>query len=178
MTHRQPAAIAALLALAALVPATAARAQDASVNPRIAVIDVQEVTTASAAGKAAFAQLEAFGKQRQDDLQRRREEAQRLQAQIGGGQSLSAGELAALQKQLEDKNIALQRAVDDAKREFGKKQEETLGQLERKVMPVISQLGKEKGYTLIFRKFDSGLIYVDQAIDITAEVIRRLDAAQ
>ena len=34
-------------------------------------------------------------------------------------------------------------------------------------MPVINQVGKELGYTLIFRKFESGLIYADEAIDIT-----------
>jgi len=34
------------------------------------------------------------------------------------------------------------------------------------------------GFTLIFRKFESGLIYADEAIDITPMVIQRLDAAQ
>ncbi len=34
-------------------------------------------------------------------------------------------------------------------------------------MPVINQVGKEQGYTLIFRKFESGLIYADEAVDIT-----------
>ncbi len=33
------------------------------------------------------------------------------------------------------------------------------------------------GYTLIFRKFESGLIYADEAVDITKLVITRLDAA-
>ena len=45
------------------------------------------------------------------------------------------------------------------------------------MFPVINQVGKEGGYTLIFRKFESGLIYADEAIDITDEVIQRLDAA-
>jgi Skp family chaperone for outer membrane proteins len=44
-------------------------------------------------------------------------------------------------------------------------------------MPVINQAGKELGYTLIFRKFESGLIYADEAVDITDSIIKRLDAA-
>ncbi len=44
-------------------------------------------------------------------------------------------------------------------------------------MPVINQAGKDLGYTLIFRKFESGLIYADEAIDITTIIIQRLDAA-
>jgi Skp family chaperone for outer membrane proteins len=42
---------------------------------------------------------------------------------------------------------------------------------------VINQVGKDLGYTLIFRKFESGLIYADEAIDITSVVIQRLDTA-
>ncbi len=33
--------------------------------------------------------------------------------------------------------------------------------IDERVMPVINQVGKELGYTLIFRKFESGLIYAD-----------------
>ena len=52
-----------------------------------------------------------------------------------------------------------------------------LGQIDQRVMPVINQAGKDLGYTLIFRKFESGLIYADEAIDITSVIIQRLDAA-
>jgi Skp family chaperone for outer membrane proteins len=43
------------------------------------------------------------------------------------------------------------------------------------VFPIINTLGKEGGYTLIFNKFQSGLVYADEAIDITDLVIQRLD---
>ncbi len=52
-----------------------------------------------------------------------------------------------------------------------------LKQIDERVMPVINQAGKDLGYTLIFRKFESGLIYADEAIDITGVIIQRLDAA-
>ena len=52
-----------------------------------------------------------------------------------------------------------------------------LAQIDQRVMPVINQVGKDLGYTLIFRKFESGLIYADEAIDITSVVIQRLDTA-
>ncbi|HXO20202.1 MAG TPA: OmpH family outer membrane protein, partial [Thermoanaerobaculia bacterium] len=55
--------------------------------------------------------------------------------------------------------------------------DDVLGAIDQRVMPVINQVGKEQGYTLIFRKFESGLIYADEAIDITDLVIKRLDAA-
>ena len=41
------------------------------------------------------------------------------------------------------------------------------------LVEVLSDLG----YTMIFRKFESGLIYADEAIDITNVVIQRMDTA-
>jgi len=49
---------------------------------------------------------------------------------------------------------------------------------EKRVLPVINQVGKEKGYTLIFNKYAPGmLVYADDAVDITASVVQRLDSA-
>ena len=44
-------------------------------------------------------------------------------------------------------------------------------------MPIIDQIGKEQGLTLIFNKFQSGLVYADDTVDITDEVIRRFNTA-
>ena len=40
-------------------------------------------------------------------------------------------------------------------------QKKELAELERRVFPVINQVGKEKGFTLIFNKFQSGLVYAE-----------------
>jgi outer membrane protein len=82
-----------------------------------------------------------------------------------------------MQKQYEDKEIYLRRFQDDATRELNKKRDEILAQIDKQVMPVINQVGKEMGFTLIFRKFESGLIYADETVDITNTIIERLDAA-
>lgn len=178
--HLTRAAVATcLMALIALVPATAARAQEASANARIGVVDTEKILLASATGKAALAQLKALQERLESEARGRQEEIKSLQGRVSSGpQSLPAGEFASLQKQLEEKTIALKRFQDDATRDLNRKRDEILAAIDQKVMPAINQLGKEKGYTLIFRKFESGLIYADEAIDITAEVIQRVDAAQ
>ena len=53
---------------------------------------------------------------------------------------------------------------------FAKLQEELLG--------VVAQIGKEKGFNLIFDLGKSGAAYWNPAIDITAEVIKRYDASK
>ena len=67
--------------------------------------------------------------------------------------------------------------LGDAERDVQKRRQDEIEKIETAVFPIINGLGKEGGYTLIFNKFQSGLVYADDAVDITNEVIKRLDAA-
>jgi outer membrane protein len=178
------AAVAGLLGLAlAGLPAAAQKAAAPAAAPaasgpiRIAVIDTEKILLSSNAGKKAVADLKKLQDQREKELGARAQELKDLQAKLNDGRlSLAQDKLADLSKQYEEKEIALRRAQDDATRELTKKRDEMLASIDDKVMPVINQVGKELGYTLIFRKFESGLIYADDGVDITNVVIQRIDA--
>lgn len=173
-------------AQAAAAPAGAAPAAGTAVPaatgvpgamPRIAVIDTEKILLSSAAGKKAIAELKKAQEAKETELRAKNQEIKDLQDKLQQGRlSLAQDKLADLEKQLEDKSIMFKRLSDDATRDLNKKKDELLGSIDEKVMPVINQLGKEQGYTLIFRKFESGLIYADEAVDITQSVIQRLDA--
>jgi outer membrane protein len=167
-------ALAGIPAAAQAAPATAPAAGG---SPRIAVIDTEKIMLSSNAGKKAVADLKKLQEQREKELVAKAQELKDLQAKINDGRlSLAQDKLADLSKQYEEKEIALRRAQDDATRELTKKRDEMLAAIDEKVMPVINQVGKELGYTMIFRKFESGLIYADDGIDITNAVIQRIDA--
>ncbi|HKI04770.1 MAG TPA: OmpH family outer membrane protein [Thermoanaerobaculia bacterium] len=174
-------AVAGLLALA--VSAAPASAQQAAAAPaagpiRIAVIDTEKILLSSTAGKKALADLKKLQEAKETELRSRAQELKDLQTKISEGRlSLAQDKLADLSKQYEEKEISVRRLQDDATRELTKRRDEMLGQIDQRVMPVINQAGKDLGYTLIFRKFESGLIYADEAIDITNVIIQRLDAA-
>jgi len=165
-------------AFACLVAAGAlpALAQGGADDLKIAVIDTDEVVRASAAGKQAMTELDALRQRKTTEGEAMTQQIQDLQKRLTEGRlSLSEEKLAELQKEYEDKAIALRRFEDDANRELTKKRQEVLSALDSKVMPVINAYGAEQGYDLIFRKFDSGLIFASDAVDITDEIIRRVD---
>lgn len=177
MVSKAFSALGLALALGLAAGPTPADAQAGSM--KIGVIDVQRIITESATGKAAIAKLEEFGKEQQERLKSRRDAIEQLRTRITEGQlSLSEDKLADLRKELETKTIELRRASDDAQRELSERQEVELKGIENKVMPIIRQVGQEGGYTLIFRKFESGLVFATDEIDITVSIIQRLDAAQ
>ncbi len=143
---------------------------------RVAVIDVQRVLANSAAGKAASDKL----KKMQDDRVARAkaldDEIQKLDSDINSKKlSLSEDKIGDMQKQLSDKKIAAQRFAQDAEREMGEARDRELLALENKIKPVIDQIGKEQGLAAIFNKFESGLVYASEAIDITDTVIKRFN---
>jgi outer membrane protein len=163
-------------AAAAQTPApTAAPAAPASAA-RIGVLNVDRLVQESALGKEAFGRIKKIAdlkKEDSDKLQKElREIEQKLQAQ---GQSLAEDRREALQKQYQEKAIAYKRFQDDANRELEQAQKKELAQLEQRVFPVINQVGKERGFTLIFNRMQSGLVYADETVDITDEVIRRFN---
>lgn len=162
------------LAVAALaIPAFAQNAPQ-----RMAVIDVQKVLQSSTAGKAAYERLKKMQDDRVARAQKMDEEAKALENDINTKKlSLSEDKLTEMAKQLSDKKIAMQRYAQDADREVGEARDKELAALEVKIKPVIDAIGKEMGLAAIFNKFESGLVYASDAIDITDSVIKRFDTA-
>jgi len=173
--HRLTRALPVLVLLAATFAAVPAAAQEL----KIGIIDTERVLLQSETGKAALARLRELQQQKQAEIAGVQKEAEDLRTRISEGRlSLAEETLADLQQQLEEKGIALRRMQDDAGRELNKRRDEVLAEVDRKVMPIIQQVGKEQGYSMLFRKFESGLIYADESVDITAEIITRVDAGQ
>ena len=146
---------------------------------RVAVIDVQKVLTQSTAGKAAYDKLKKMQDEKMAQAKSMDDELRKLDSEISTKRlSLSEDKLADMQKQLADKRISMQRYAQDAEREIGEARDRELLALENKIKPVIDALGKEMGLAAIFNKFESGLVYASEAIDITDTVIQRFNAAQ
>ena len=162
------------LALVAGLPSAAAFAQ----TGKVAVIDVQRLVTNSVAGKEALARLKKLQDEKIAEGKAKNDEVDALRKRLNEGRlSLADDKISELEKQLEEKVTGLRRFQEDAEREFNKSREATFGEIERRVFPVIEQVGKEGGYTFIFNKFQSGLLYADDAADITNQIIQKFDAA-
>ncbi len=157
----------------------AAVATPAAAQVTVAVIDVQRVVTESDPGKEVMQRLRGITDSKAQEGQRLQQELSELQEQFNKQRfTLSEVKQAEMSKQIEDKQIAIRRFQDDAQREVADAQRRELGGLEERIMPIINEVGQERGLTLIFNKFQSGLVYADEAVDITDEVIQRFNRVQ
>ena len=145
---------------------------------RVAIIDVQRVLTQSTAGKATAERLKKLREDQTAKAKAMEEELRKLDADINSKRlSLSAEKLAEMQKQLSDRQINMQRFGQDADRDFGVARDRELAALDGKIQPVIDALAKEMGIAAVFNKFESGLVWASDAIDITDTVIKRFNDA-
>lgn len=164
------AAVAAVLALVAL-PGVA------SAQTKVGVVDAQRLVTDSVAGKAALARMRKIQEEKVAEFKTKQDEIDQLRRRLSEGRlSLAEDKITELEKELEDKGTAFRRFQEDAERDFKKLQEQTFADIEKKVAPIIDEIGREGGYSLIFNKFQSGLVYADEATDLTDQVIQRFDA--
>ena len=168
-----------LLVVASLLPAVGRTedVQHAQPLPKIAIIDTEQVLLGSQAGKQALADLKRLQETKEAEGRDKASKLKDLQTRLAETRAgLSQPEIEELTRQIEGLTNDLRSFQDAASRELNQRRDGMLGSIDQQVMPVINQIGKEQGYTLIFRKFESGLIYADDSIDITATVIQRLDS--
>ncbi len=145
---------------------------------QIAVIDVQRLLSESRAGQEALDKLRALGQQKQTAIEVKQTEITDLRRQLEEGRlSLSEERQLELEKGLQDRLIELRRLQDDAERELQQERATAFGRIEERVIPLIATVAQERGYILVFNKFQSGLLFARDEVDITDAILERFDAA-
>lgn len=166
----------ALLGMAILILAGAATAQQAPL--RIAVIDLDRLVGESVVGRQLQDKLEEFQRQVQAEGKQLADKARATQKLIAdGANSLSEDRLAELQKDYEDKTIAIRRFQDDKQRQGQKMQDEGLKKIETDLRPIFDLVQEEGDYDLILNRVPGVVVMASERVDITARVLELYDAA-
>ena len=83
---------------------------------------------------------------------------------------------AQLDKDIEKLQRDIQFAQQNAQAEYTDLQNELQGEFQKRLVPVIDEVAKEKGLYAIYSIADSGAAYVHPGLDLSAEITKRLDA--
>jgi outer membrane protein len=146
---------------------------------KFAYINIQRVANESAEGKAATARVKALNDKKVAELGEKNKALQANQDKLAkSGSVLSDVARGQLEKEIERQQVEIQRFTQDAQAEVQELQQELQAQFQQKLVPIIESVGKEKALHMIFSQIDSGLVWADTGLDITADVIKRFDAAK
>ncbi|MFN8005888.1 MAG: OmpH family outer membrane protein [Terriglobia bacterium] len=147
---------------------------------KIGLINVMKVMAECSEGKQTLGDFQKKVELKKSELEKKTQEIQELQKQLQSqSRTLNDESRAALAKNIETKSTELQRAQDDAQKEFGALQNEILQKLGNKIAPVVQQYAKDNTFSIIVDSSNqnSQVIYFDPAIDITDDIIKKVDAS-
>lgn len=144
---------------------------------KVGVMNVQKVLVTSVSGKAA---KEKFDQKMQDLQSKFKAEEQELvdmQGEIEKKSSAWSEETKQLKvREFQKKRRELQEKSEDARFELKTLQDKELAPILKALEGVVDTYGKNNGFTLILDS-KAGVIYFSDAVDITDQLVKELDAA-
>lgn len=145
---------------------------------KVAVVDIQRVAAESAEGKASTAKVQALHQQKTQQLTEMNKKLQAEQQKLQQ-QSLVMNEQARaqLEREIDRQQKEIQRFSQDAQEEVQILQADLQQTFHRKLMPILESIAKERGLHLLFSAQDSGLVWLEPGLDLTADVVKQLDAS-
>ena len=161
-------------AAAAQAPAQASLTQAA--DSRVAFFSPQRAFVESAAGKAARTKLLSMQAEKAKEIELRN---RRLQAEKDALQQtapvLDAAARLQREQEIERFQVDLQRFTEDAQSEFLGVQKAVENSFLERLRPALEFVAKEKRLAFVLDGDAGPLLWADPALDITAEVVARLD---
>jgi len=146
---------------------------------KIGVVNSPLILEKSVEGKRVIAQLQDRDKQYQAGIVKADEEIRLLQAKLNQQRlTLTEDAISQLTADLDRKQTDRKRLAEDAYANMDDLQKRLFKKVTDELGPIIEQIGKEKGLEIIFDLQRAGAAWFSPTIDITADVIKRYDAAK
>lgn len=147
-------------------------------NYKIGVVDLQYVLEKCEAGKAAIAKLQTEFKSLKEKLDKKKAAIDKLRQQLDK-QRLMLTQEAQIDKELEYKQKVqeFKTLYSTYQQKMQIKERQLREPIVKELEKVLKQYGKEKNFTLIIDKRNSGVVYNSPKIEITKEVIVKFNQA-
>jgi outer membrane protein len=146
---------------------------------KFAFINPQRIFQESTEGKAGLSRVQALIQKKQNEGADRQKklQADQQKLQTSGG-VMNETARATLEKDIEKQQVDGQRFQQDAQAEINELQTEIQNEFIKKVTPIIEAVAKEKGLQMVFDAGNAGFAWVEPGLDLTAEVIKKMDASK
>jgi Skp family chaperone for outer membrane proteins len=146
---------------------------------KIAFFNPQLVFQNSVDGKAAVTRVNALIQKKQtenaDKAKLLQGNQQKLQT---SGSVMNEAARTQLEKEIERQQKDAERFQQDAQAEINELQQEVQAEFVKKLSPIIDQIASDKGLQIVFNASESGISWAAPGLDLTLDVVKKLDAAK
>lgn len=146
---------------------------------KIAFFQPEVVFQNSTEGKAALARVQALVQKKQTENADKAKQLQANQQKLQtSGSVMNEAARSQLEKEIERQQKEAERFQQDAQAEINELQQEVQNDFVKKMSPILDQLAAEKGLHLVFNAGQSGISWAAPGLDLTPEVIKKLDGGK
>jgi outer membrane protein len=167
-----------ILAIPTLLLAAASAAAWAQSPPalKVGVFDANRVSEETDEGKRIAAKLSAFGDKKKAELMTKEKEIADLRSQLDSQNlSLSPEKQQQIQKDVQKRGLELQQAQEAARNEFQIEVSEAQNKFQEQLIRVISQFGRDEGFTLVLERSTGGVAFASESIDVTTAIVDKFN---
>jgi outer membrane protein len=158
-------------------PAPAAAPAPFPPGAKIAFVDFQRVAAESIEGQISTVKINALVTKKQSEGAEKAKALQANQQKLAqSGSVMSDAARSALEKDIERQQREGERFQQDAQAEINELQQELQLEFQKKILPLVQQVREERGLQILFSRADAGIVSWDPGIDVTADVIKKLDS--
>jgi outer membrane protein len=167
-----------ILVILTVLTASASAAVWAQSPPalKVGVFDANRVSEETDEGKRIAAKLSAFGDKKKAELMTKEKEIADLRTQLDSQNlSLSPEKQQQIQKDVQKKGLELQQAQEAARNEFQIEVSEAQNKFQEQLIRVISQFGRDEGFTLVLERSTGGVAFASESIDVTTAIVDKFN---
>lgn len=145
---------------------------------KIGYVDLQKALNNCEAGKAAKEKISVKVKEYETQIEQKQKEMKKLKDDLDKqGLILSDEKRATKKRDFDQKLKDLERFTKDIQEELQQQDAEFTRQIITDFSKIINEVGAKDGYTAIFEKTESALLYADPNADLTEKAIKAYDAS-
>lgn len=146
---------------------------------KIAYVDIQKALNFCEAGKEAKKLITAEVEKMQKNFAGKQKELEKIKEDLEKrGAVLSESVRKERERDYQAKLVALQRLQRDYEEDLRRRDRELTDRILKTMEEIVKKMGEEGKYTIILEKNQPTILYISPVLDLTEEVIKRIDQKQ
>lgn len=145
---------------------------------KIALVNFDYVAATSNEGKAMIAKIQDMQKQKTAELAEKSKKLEDARKKAGDQASIMNDQARAqAEREIQRLERDLQSAQQDASTDFNEFSQRLQNEFGQKVLPMLQTIATEKGLHMVLRAVPDALAWVNQGVDLSDELVKRLNAS-
>lgn len=145
----------------------------ASANVKVGYVDMQKALSMTKAGKRAVKDLKKVQSSKQKELDKRKKAIEKEQAELEKKFAVYSQEKKIkAQQDFQRKAMEAEKYFRQSQMELAKKEKDLLEPIYKGLRSAIEKYAKKEGYSMVFEKTASSLLFAQDGTDLTAKVVK------